>query len=81
MGKPYKGLSPLRLDGSRDSQAGRLDRVSGGQRQLKAELQGLSPLRSIGSHGSQAGRLYCMSGGQRISNESWKTALGSQGTY
>jgi hypothetical protein len=29
------GWSPLRSDGSPDSQAGKLDRVSGGQRELK----------------------------------------------
>jgi hypothetical protein len=46
-------LSPLRSDGSRDSQAGRLDRMSNGRGHLKSlaleEPLGLSPLRSDGS--------------------------------
>jgi hypothetical protein len=33
------GLSPIRSDGSQDSQAGRLDHVSGGQRQFKGGHQ------------------------------------------
>jgi hypothetical protein len=50
------GLSPLRSDSSHDSQAGRLDHVRSGQRQLRVAI-GLSPLRSNGSCDGQAGRL------------------------
>jgi hypothetical protein len=52
-------LSPLRSDGSRDSQAGRLDLVSNRQGHLKSLAQeeplGLSPLRSDGSQDGQVG--------------------------
>jgi hypothetical protein len=57
------GLSQLRSDGSRDSQAGRLDLVSGGQRQLKGGRQ--ARIQSDGSCDSQAGRPDRVSDGQK----------------
>jgi hypothetical protein len=51
------GSSPLRSDGSRDSQVGGLDHVNGSKRQLGGGPWGSSPLRSDGSHDGQAGRL------------------------
>ncbi len=82
-------MSPLTSDGSRDSQAVRLDSVSGCQKiktlktnlNLKGGLPGSSPLGSDGSCGSQAGRLDHINGGQRCSMESQKMTLGSQETY
>jgi hypothetical protein len=50
-----QGLSPFRSDGSQGSQAGRLDLMSSGHKQLKGGLSGLGQLRSDGFHGSQTG--------------------------
>jgi hypothetical protein len=59
------GLSPLRLDGSRDKSGGE----AGLRKQWSKTTQGrpsdLCPLRSDGSHDSQAGRLDHMSSGQK----------------
>jgi hypothetical protein len=44
------GSSQLRSVGTQDSQAGRLSRVSAGQKQLQGGPSGSSPLRSDGSH-------------------------------
>jgi hypothetical protein len=79
------GSSPLRSDGYCDGQAGRLDRVSCGQRHSKLSkisrgTTRLKSTRSDGSHGSQAWKLDYMSGGQRLSKESQKMTLSSQGT-
>jgi hypothetical protein len=43
------GPSPLRSDGSRDSQVGRLDYVNYGRKQIQGVLLKLGPLRSDGS--------------------------------
>jgi hypothetical protein len=63
------GPSLLRSDDSRDSQAGRLDYVSSGQKQNQGGLLGLGPLRSDGSQVS-LGRLGCVSSGQKTFKES-----------
>jgi hypothetical protein len=56
--------SPLRSDSSRDSQAGKLDHVSDGQRLHKGAISS-SPIRSDGSCDGQAGKLDHVSGGQK----------------
>jgi hypothetical protein len=79
--------SPLRSGGSRDGQAGRLDRheavakVTQNKAKSHDGLPGSSQLRSDGSRDSQQGRLDCINGSQRCSRESRKMTLGNQGTY
>jgi hypothetical protein len=63
--------SPLRSDGSWDSQVGRLDHVSGGQRQLKWAIRLESTQFTSWFCDGQTGRLDCMSDGQ----ETLKTKL------
>jgi hypothetical protein len=54
-------LSPLRSGGSRNSQAGRLDRMSGGQRHAKTKpsSRGPSGWSPLGSDGSRDGQARC----------------------
>ncbi len=78
------GSSPLRSDGSRNGQAGRLGCMTRKPAKISKISRGTTRLESTQDrwfHGSQAARLDRMSGGQRHSYESCKNDLGSQGTY
>ncbi len=79
-------MSPFRSNVSQNSQAGRLDRGSGGQRHSKAELssRGIIRIKStlvIWFSSWLGRRLDCVNSALRCSRERWETALGSQETY
>jgi hypothetical protein len=77
--------SPSRPDGSRNSQVGKLNHVSGSsQRQSKTKLS-LRGCHQVQVHSDQMvhlmTRLDLVNVGKRRSRESWKTILGSQWAY
>ncbi len=78
------GSSPLRSDGSHDGQAERLDRMSGGQKTLKANLNFKRDYQTRVHSGQivlmvvRQGGLCCLSSGHRRSKDSKIMTLGSQ---